>query len=560
MTTRRVCVLGLLGALWAGAAPAPALVPQEVLVVVNANAEGSEALGKYYCLARNILEDRVVVLRTTSAPIVGRGEYDKNVRAPIRKFLLDNGLKGKIKCLALMWGVPVRVLGSELTAEQRELMSAYKTVKDRLHRRIAVNAELLQTVGVAFPRARTEGPRPVGELFAPDAVGSLGEYRKFETIAGRISSELKKRESAAAGTKDRARRQIALRQCAAIRLDTFGAQDLMEHLPGEAVPGVPDRAQLAREIKSLQARQAKLAAEGETPETVPAAVEVMLQLHGLVAAHKHAERQIRLIDTRDEDASVDSELALLWEETDKLRGARPNPMYWRLGNATTRPANVPGRIIMAARIDGPTAKDALRIIKDSVAVEKVGLEGRFYIDAGGKYEHYEVNLKNLAELVSKHTKLQVVLDTKKTLFARDSCPDAALYVGWYGLQEYVPAFTWVRGAVGYHIASLEAVHLRAPASKEWCVKMIQDGVAATFGAVNEPYLGAFPLPQDFFALLLTGRFTLAECYWRTIPAVSWRLTLVADPLYNPFRLKPHLSVHALPAQMVGRTPAGAQRK
>ena len=80
--------------------------------------------------------------------------------------------------------------------------------------------------------------------------------------------------------------------------------------------------------------------------------------------------------------------------------------------------------------------------------------------------------------------------------------------------------------------------------------MLQNGVAATLGAVNEPYLHAFPLPEDFFALLLTGRFTLAECYWKTVPEVSWRMTLIADPLYNPFKLHPQVSIRDLPAGMV----------
>jgi uncharacterized protein (TIGR03790 family) len=139
-----------------------------------------------------------------------------------------------------------------------------------------------------------------------------------------------------------------------------------------------------------------------------------------------------------------------------------------------------------------------------------------------------------------------------TLFPAGSCPDAALYVGWYSLQKYVPAFRWVRGSVGWHVASFEAQHLRDPASQEWCVKMIQNGVAATVGAVEEPTLGAFPLPQDFFPLLLTGRYTLAECYWRTVPQASWRLTLIADPLYNPFAKNPQLPLSALPPMLAGR--------
>ena len=101
--------------LTASATGARALRPQEILVVANANAPGSVALGKYYCLARNILEDRLIVLRTTAGAIVGRKEYDRNIRRPIREYLEKNRLRGRIKCLALVWGVPVRVLGRPMT-------------------------------------------------------------------------------------------------------------------------------------------------------------------------------------------------------------------------------------------------------------------------------------------------------------------------------------------------------------------------------------------------------------------------------------------------------------
>ncbi len=553
MTARWSCLWLLAGAVVLTApTTAAALRPQEVLVVVNANASGSEALGKYYCLSRNILEERMIVLHTTAAPIVGREEYDRNIRGPIRKFLLKNGLKDKIQCLALMWGVPVRVLGPELSAEKRELVAAHKEVMDRLHRRLAVDSRLLGLVGSTFPRPRGEGLRSVGELFDPGAAPDPGEYEKFDTLRGKLAAELKSKESEAAKIEDAAKRYIALRQCAAIRLDAFGPHDLAQHLPKDPVPGIPDKAELDREAKAPAAEGGPPAPEDETPDAIRDGAERMLKLKGLVAAYQHSDRRTKAIDTADEDASVDSELALLWEDGGKLRGARPNPMNWRLASMAAQPPDTPKGILMTARIDGPTAKDALRIIKDSLEAEKAGLEGKFYIDAGGKYPHYDVNLENLAKLIGRYTKIPLVLDTNRTLFAPGSCPDAALYVGWYGLQKYVPAFRWVPGSVGWHVASLEAVHLRVASSDEWCVKMIQNGVAATLGAVNEPYLGAFPLPQDFFSLLLTGRFTLAECYWRTVPTVSWRLTLIGDPLYNPFRLKPHLSIYVLPAKMVGR--------
>jgi hypothetical protein len=53
---------------------------------------------------------------------------------------------------------------------------------------------------------------------------------------------------------------------------------------------------------------------------------------------------------------------------------------------------------------------------------------------------------------------------------------------------------------------------------------------------------------------MTGDFTVADCYWRTVPHVSWRMTLIADPLYNPFKHKPQYSTWDLPAPLVGRKP------
>ncbi len=75
-------------------------------------------------------------------------------------------------------------------------------------------------------------------------------------------------------------------------------------------------------------------------------------------------------------------------------------------------------------------------------------------------------------------------------------------------------------------------------------------MAATVGAVAEPRLFAFPIPLDFFSLLLTGKYTVAECYWRTVPNVSWRMTLIADPLYNPFKANPQVSTDALPMTLL----------
>ena len=71
-------------------------------------------------------------------------------------------------------------------------------------------------------------------------------------------------------------------------------------------------------------------------------------------------------------------------------------------------------------------------------------------------------------------------------------------------------------------------------------------MVATLGAVAEPKLPAFPKPDDFFPLLLTGKLTLAEVYWKTNPMVSWMISFIGDPLYTPYKLHPPMALEDLP--------------
>jgi len=146
---------------------------------------------------------------------------------------------------------------------------------------------------------------------------------------------------------------------------------------------------------------------------------------------------------------------------------------------------------------------------------------------------YDKSLGDLADYLRKYTEIPVKEEVTAQLFAPGSCPDTALYCGWYKLRRYEDAFDFVDGAVGYHIASFEAQKLRDPNSTTWCAAMLRDGITATLGAVNEPYLHAFPNPRAFFPELLRGT-CLVEAYYKTNPFNSWQLVLIGDPLYKPF--------------------------
>ena len=196
----------------------------------------------------------------------------------------------------------------------------------------------------------------------------------------------------------------------------------------------------------------------------------------------------------------------------------------------------------------------LKQIDASIEAEKTGLEGVIYLDARkprpvqaapGSYDQTEQAINDLAIRLKKFTDLDVRLDTNGDLFKKEDCADpCAFYCGWYSVNNFRDIFTFVPGAVAYHIASFEAASLRTGPS--WCPNLLEHGVAATLGPTFEPYLTSFPATEEFGSLVLTGQFSMIECYYYTLPFVSWAQVYVGDPLYTPFRKNPKLKMDEIP--------------
>ena len=266
------------------------------------------------------------------------------------------------------------------------------------------------------------------------------------------------------------------------------------------------------------------------------------KLKGLREEKEQIKRKIDQAEKAFQGAAVDSELALVREDKYPLGGWLPNKYF--LGYRGKKIKNVPQKVLLISRLDGPSEEDVRRIIDDGLQAEKGGLQGKAYFDArwpdpgskkvsGGAF--YDRAIHSAARLVEKSKRMEVVIDSQQRLFQPGECPNAALYCGWYSLAHYVDAFTWVRGAVGFHIASQECQTLKNKASQVWCKRMLEKGVVATLGPVSEPYLQAFPVPDIFFGLLVDGQLTLAECYALANPFWSWQMVLIGDPLYRPFK-------------------------
>ncbi|SMC26252.1 TIGR03790 family protein [Desulfacinum hydrothermale DSM 13146] len=249
---------------------------------------------------------------------------------------------------------------------------------------------------------------------------------------------------------------------------------------------------------------------------------------------KQIQEALRKMRRPVASAALDSELALALVPSYPLEGWLPNPAY--VGGGKGDRWTSPGRILVVARLAGASPQAVKKRIDQTLKAESRGLRGIAYFDArwpaaqGDKkrkrsaYALYDRSIHRAAELVRKSGRLPVVVDDRQTVFQPGQCPAAALYCGWYSVGKYVDAFSWVPGAVGYHIES----------SRTWMKNLQARGVAVTLGPLREPYLQAFPLPHVFFGLLIRGDLTVGEAYLASLPYLSWQIILRGDPLYRPF--------------------------
>lgn len=250
------------------------------------------------------------------------------------------------------------------------------------------------------------------------------------------------------------------------------------------------------------------------------------------------KRQNRQIG--DTVSSVDSEIALVYETEYPLSGWIRNPLA---ADKNYRELYIDRKnVFMVSRIDGPSPEIVKRLIDESIDTEIRGLKGNACLDARwpeaatedrSGYRLFDASIHRAARKIKESGRMPVILNSSEGLFQKGECPDAAFYCGWYSLGNYIDAFQWVKGAIGYHIASSECITLKKPGSRVWCKAMIEKGVSATLGPVDEPYVESFPPPDLFFSYLSEGR-CLAEAYIKSTPFLSWKMVLVGDPLYRPF--------------------------
>lgn len=238
-------------------------------------------------------------------------------------------------------------------------------------------------------------------------------------------------------------------------------------------------------------------------------------------------------ELRTNRAAVDSELCLIAAGNYNINAFLPNPLY----NKKEPPELLKENVVKVSRLDGPTVADVLGMIDGAIEAERDGLIGRAYVDIKGPYAHGERWLKQTAELFDS-LGVPMTERSEKGTFALGSRFDApVLYAGWYTGNVNgpfrMPGFRFATGAIAVHIHSYSASTLRSD-NRSWCGPLIARGVAATCGAVYEPYLDFMHRPNMLFKGLSEG-MSLGEAAFYSVMVLSWQNVLVGDPMYRPFK-------------------------
>ena len=557
------------------ATPAHALEADELLLIVNAKAPEGRELAEHYAKVRGVPDGRIVELDLPfPAEQMTRAAYDADVVPKVRAFVEANGLRQAVKCAVTFYGVPIRVEGRANTPDEEKEAAAIDAELAGVEATVTADVEAAEKLAAthepgfkAAPGLPRRGPgdrasAPERHAIAAQALGQRAEAALTAAtrgIGGIADAEAKRKAAA---------EMRGLFEKLAGRLETN--LRLADPKAAAALGNPVAREEIAESKAQLEAVQQQINDAVRTPGATPAAMRELMRTAARehLGSFKHLvllTQQRQLFETRETEAAFDSELALLWWDPYPLTRWQINPIYHKAANVKLPP------VMMVTRLDAPKPDVVRRMIDTSAKVEAEGLSGHVALDARGIapsprdfYGKYDQTIRLLGQLVRTKSQLPLTIDDKPNVFQPGSAKDVAIYCGWYSLRNYVKGSEFKPGAVGFHIASSELVSLRGANERGWVANLLNDGVVATVGPVAEPYLHSFPAADEFFPLLMTGRLTLAEAYWRTNPLASWMNACIGDPLYTPFKAKPALKVEDLSPELrgivVGRVTSGAESK
>ncbi len=221
----------------------------------------------------------------------------------------------------------------------------------------------------------------------------------------------------------------------------------------------------------------------------------------------------------------------------------PNPYF--NGNPASNPAHIDtstAKVMLVSRLDGPTAVLAAALVDKALAGE-AGIHGIGYFDWQGlgtsaSQQTYpfqqDYSMFNAYTFCTQLPNSTCALNNQQTTHALiKSAPNAAWAWGWYDSSAAnASAYAFVPGAVGAQLTSYTASTIRRPSYGAYVYYWLNQGITATWGAVNEPYATYYALGDSLLSHLWRG-YTFGEAAYISSPVLNWMMVFVGDPLYRP---------------------------
>jgi len=530
-----------------------ALEPSQIAVIVNSDNPESQKLAQYYCRKRSVPMGNIIAVGMPNKETVSRQEYEQNIAPKIRQRLSQPDMADKIKCLLTVRGVPLKIGKLSLTGDTAEHRDLIRRLTDEYFGQLQeITDELKKISQPASPDVAGKDPSTQNFRMPHKNIDRQRQALKmFQQATQALQNAQQTLQTGPQGTfyhKNRVKRFGELME------KLYGLAGTVQHL-SRVVEQTFDPDEKQRLQQQLEQYNQRL---GAIQSQAPQFKQISLDTAGHERRYQLIYEALGLnrlcqvllsdrlnLDDEESGSSFDSELSLILWDSYNRRLWQSNHLfvYNHVAHKSSDEQKSNPPTLMVSRLDGPTAEIALGLIDKAMAAEKTTLHGKAYFDARDNHKDikvpnsegfYDESIRLVSENVAQKTNLEVILDDQDQLFGIGACPDTILYCGWYSLQQYIPSFKFKLGAVGYHIASFEAeTMINDPNNNRWCKRMLEEGITATIGAVDEPYLHSFPRPQEFFADLISGKYCLAECFYRTKAFNSWQLTLFGDPLYRP---------------------------
>src|SRR6267142_2068289 len=112
------------------AAPARALGPADVFILVNKNVPESRQVADHYCRKRGVPQANVIPLDLPAGEDISRRDYNTRLVAPLREALKER--RDKAKVLLSVYGVPLRVGPQEPNKEEAAELAKLQPQINRL--------------------------------------------------------------------------------------------------------------------------------------------------------------------------------------------------------------------------------------------------------------------------------------------------------------------------------------------------------------------------------------------------------------------------------------------